>query len=114
MNRQDIDTVAERAAWLAERAADRPKHKGARELHDAHIARLRLIYAPFPQVRRLGTGSALPWAGTIVTDTFFGTGDKPRGKYGAGGADGLSNSVDDDTVYGALYRDALRSYEEVA
>jgi hypothetical protein len=38
----------------------------------AHIERLRLIYEPFPVVRRLGTGSALPWGGTIVTDTFYG------------------------------------------
>lgn len=40
----------------------------------AHIDRLLLIYAPFPVVRRLGTGSAMPWAGTIIGDTFYGDG----------------------------------------
>lgn len=36
----------------------------------AHIERLRIIFRPFPAVRRIGTGSACPWSGVIVNDTF--------------------------------------------
>ena len=51
----------------------------------AHIERLKLIYKPFPQVRTIGGGgSAKTWAGTIVTDTFFGTAERPTGKKGDG------------------------------
>lgn len=58
--------------------------KEARTHWQAHIKRLRLIYAPFPKVRRLGDGSAMPWAGTIVGDTFYGDAfpqPNQRGKY---------------------------------
>ena len=40
------------------------------QLWNAHLDRLALIHAPLPVVRRLGTGSALPWGGCIVADTF--------------------------------------------
>jgi hypothetical protein len=37
-----------------------------------HVDRLKLIYKPFPAPRRIGTGSAMPWAGTPVMDEFMG------------------------------------------
>ena len=73
-------THAERMLELDELQRQQPPHR-QRDIRedvlkywDAHIERLRLIYAPFPVVRRLGTGSAMPWAGTIVGDTFYGDG----------------------------------------
>lgn len=59
----------------------------------AHIDRLRLIYAPVPAVRRLADGSAMPWAGTIVSDTFFGD-EHARPQKGGGnhGYDGKYTS----------------------
>lgn len=41
-----------------------------------HEERIRLIMRPFPRVRVIGgAGSALPWAGTIVADNFYGRPD---------------------------------------
>ena len=100
-----ILTAEDRQRWI------RGLKRGAASRE--HIERLKLIYAPFPDVRRLGTGSAMPWAGTVVADTFFGGVERPHGMHGSGSAL-ARNSVDDDTVYGALYRDALRAYEEAS
>lgn len=36
-----------------------------------HLDRLELIAKPFPAVRRLGTGSAMPWAGVLYKDDFM-------------------------------------------
>ena len=60
-----ILTAKDRAAWLT-------TLQNWDETSQAHIDRLRLIYAPFPAVRRLE--STYPWAGTITVDTIFGTG----------------------------------------
>lgn len=75
-----ITTYDERMAELdrlsvagpPKRPTDALKRRQAVDYWAAHIVRLRAIYAPLPVVRRLGTGSAMPWAGTIVSDTFYG------------------------------------------
>ena len=71
-------THAERMLWIAREAYAREKVKGRtkKEIAQdrAHVERQWLIYKPFPVVRRLGTGSALPWGGTIVGDKFYGDG----------------------------------------
>lgn len=76
----------------------------------AHIERLKIIYAPFPNVWRsggnIGFGSALPWAGTIVVDTFFGTVGKPRGKHGDGRED-MDGLGDERGGYTGLYARAV-------
>lgn len=72
----------------------------------AHIERLKLIYKPFPQVRRIGgAGSAMTWAGTIVTDTFFGTNGKPTGKHGDGRDE---HEMGDGRTYSGKYADTGR------
>ena len=61
----------------------------------AHIDRLLLIYAPLPIIVKLGgrmghdgqdgQSSAMPWAGTIVGDKFYGDGHEGDGREGYGG-----------------------------
>jgi hypothetical protein len=76
-NESEIVTAEDRAKWIE----GLKRGKASRE----HIERLKLIYKPFPVVRRIGGGgSAATWAGTIVSDTFFGTGERPTGKKGDG------------------------------
>ena len=64
----DVETYAERMQDIDndEKRGPSGRHLGTIAQWHAHCERLRLIYAPFPVVRRFGTGSALPWAGTIV------------------------------------------------
>lgn len=99
----DIRTHADRVKWIGQlrRTA----------VTAAHIERLRLIYAPFPVVRRFGTGSAMPWAGTIVADTFFGDMDRPKGKHGDGRDGFYEGNGAGSTAYGdsysGLYANAL-------
>jgi hypothetical protein len=68
---KEIETFEERVRELA-KTETLAKGYSADPFLLAHIERLKLIYAPFPVVRRVGTGSALPWGGTIVGDTFYG------------------------------------------
>lgn len=66
----DIVTSADRRAAIDDYALHASNPKTTAAQWAAHITRLRLIYKPFPVVRRLGTGSACPWAGTIVVNHF--------------------------------------------
>lgn len=95
-----IHTHEDRQKWIA----DLKRGNASR----AHIERLKIIYAPFPEVRRLGTGSAYPWAGTIVVDTFFGTPGRPHGKHGDGHEEyGFDNSGDGSSTYNGIYARAV-------
>lgn len=110
-----IDTTEDRSAFIDARLAEAmedgtlkcAKHalrnakptecatcKMRQEFKD-HIARLRLIFKPFPVVRRIGTGSALPWSGVIVNDLFGQTsGGSRHGAVGTmGGDDGTLVSI---------------------
>ena len=97
-----ILTHEDRMAWIAQLKRGNASR--------AHIERLKIIYAPFPQVWRMGGcigyGSALPWAGTIVVDTFFGTVGKPRGKHGDGRED-MDGLGDERSGYNGLYARAV-------
>ena len=74
MGETDVLTHEERIEELNRMLDRAPQTEGKRRSdYLKHVARLFLIYKPFPVVRRLGTGSALPWGGTIVGDTFYGT-----------------------------------------
>lgn len=76
-------TYEQRQALLDDVAQAGPQRrlKGDSLAHwRAHIARLELIYKPFPVARRV-SGSALPWSGTIVGDSFFGSNDRARKNF---------------------------------
>lgn len=64
------------------------KHK---RFERAHEERMRIILAPVPVVRRIGTGSAMPWAGTIVNDNMPGASHAAPGRLA-----GMTN--DDDAT----------------
>ncbi len=92
----NIRTYADREAHILALAQMRKSTPVTRTHWAAHIARLRLIYAPFPEIRRIGTGSALPWSGTIIGDTFYGDGDgytdRPAVHRGAHAAEGTRDT----------------------
>lgn len=78
MKNAEIHTYDDRKASLLV-LKDARLLQGTRAHWKAHIERLQLIYRPFPAVVRVGTGSAMPWSGTIIGDTFYGNGeDTPR------------------------------------
>lgn len=63
----------------------------------AHQERLRLIHKPF-EIRRIGTGSAMPWAGTITGDSMPGGNPMAPGRIA-----GMTN--DDDGFVMQRYYD---------